>query len=116
MRHHKAHRKLSKKAGPRRALLRGLAGNLIVRGKITTTEAKARELRPFIEKLTTRARAGTLASRRLVLSRLGNTAYTKQLCDIIAPRYAKRAGGYTRIIKLGRRVSDGSPKAMIEFV
>ena len=116
MKHGKSKRKLSLKTGPRRALLRGLAGNLILRGKITTTEAKAKELRPFVERLVTSARAGTLASRRLVTSRLGNGVYTVRLCDTIAPRYLSRQGGYTRVIKLGRREGDASPMAVIEFV
>lgn len=116
MRHHNANRKFGRKTGLRRALLRSLAEGLIKNGRIKTTEAKAKELRPFVEKLLTQARKNTLAARRLVIARLGNAARAEPLFKNIAPRYLKRPGGYTRIIKLPPRVSDGSKMAMIEFV
>ena len=118
MRHHDNIRKFGRERGQRNALLKSLALSLVVHKKITTTEAKAKELRPFVEKLVTRAKIKTLASRRLLVSRLGVGvgAGIKELVDNLAPKYEKRAGGYTRIVKLQRRLSDGSPMAVIEFV
>jgi large subunit ribosomal protein L17 len=88
-----------------------------VHGRIETTEAKAKEIRPMIEKLVTKANIGTLASRRLVLSRLYNlTAEANKLVDTIAPKYKGRAGGYTRITKMPRRAGDASKMAVIEFI
>lgn len=117
MRHHNANRKFGRETNERRALLRGLAVSLILNGRITTTEAKAKELRPFIEKLVTKGRVGTLASRRDVVSRLGQEGgVAKRLIDAIAPKYTERPGGYTRIIKLAPRPGDASPMAVIEFV
>lgn len=90
---------------------------LIAHGRIETTEAKAKELRPMIEKMVTKANVGTLASRRLVTSRLYNlTAEAKNLIDNIAPKYKGRSGGYTRITKLPRRAGDASKMAVIEFI
>lgn len=118
MMHHNKIRKLGRTSGQRLALLRSLAISLIEREKITTTEAKAKELRPFIERLVTKAKENTLSSRRLVQSRLFNQDKTaKKLIEKIAPRYEKRAGGYTRVIKLGvQRKGDASKMAVIEFV
>jgi large subunit ribosomal protein L17 len=101
----------------RRALLNSLALNLIVREKIKTTETKAKELRPFIEKLITQAKRGDLATRRMLISKLSNRSQeVKKLFKILAPRYADKKGGYTRILKLGTRKADGVPMAIIEFV
>ncbi len=117
MRHHNKNRTFGRETGQRHALLRSLAVNLIVKGKIETSEAKAKELRPFVEKLVTKARLGTLASRRLVTSRLGGGFAVKKLVDDIAPKYKSRNGGYTRIDKIGaRRTGDGSARAIISFV
>jgi large subunit ribosomal protein L17 len=116
MRHHSNIRKFGRKTDGRRALLRSLAEGLITSGRITTTEAKAKELRPYVEKLITKARKQTLTARREVISTLGTEARAAKLFSDIAPRYADRAGGYTRIIKLPRRASDASPMAVIEFV
>lgn len=116
MRHGNVNRKFGRKAGQRRALLRSLANNLLRDGKIKTTEAKAKELRPFVEKLVTTARKNTLAARRLVISRLGSEAQVGELMKTIAPRYEKRPGGYTRITKLSPRKSDSAKMAIIEFV
>lgn len=115
MRHHNANRKFGLKRGPRIALLRALATSLIIKERITTTEAKAKELRPFVEKLVTTGKAQTITSRRLIASKVGVDA-TKKVVDIISPKYKTRKGGYTRIMHLPRRVSDGSNMAIIEFV
>lgn len=116
MRHHNANRKFGRERNQRRALLRSLARELFLNGKIITTEAKAKEVRPFAEELITIARENTVASRRNVSSRLGENPIVPKLVDIIAPKYTGRAGGYTRIIKLDRRPSDGSKMAVIELV
>ena len=117
MRHHNSKRKFGRTKNKRNALLNSLALNLIVRGKIKTTEEKAKELRPFIEKLVTLAKNKDSAKRRLVISKLSNRSpETKKLFETIAPKYADRSGGYTRILKLGARKSDGAKMAYIEFV
>ncbi len=116
MRHHNHNRKFGRETNERRAFLRSLAVNLIAHGKIKTTLARAKELRPLIEKLVTRARMGDLQARRLLLARLGRPEAMQKLIKEIAPRYLKRAGGYTRITKLPVRISDGSPQALIEFI
>ena len=116
MRHHNANRKFGRSKDQRAALLRSLARELFLHGKITTTEAKAKEVRPFAEELITIAKAGDLSSKRLVASRLANNGIVKKLVDNIAPEYKERSGGYTRIIKLERRLTDGSKMALIELV
>lgn len=117
MRHHDTNRKLKREVGPRRALLRSLMVNLITREAMTTTEAKAKEVRPLVEKLVTCAKNNTLTNRRLVVSRLGGQEKPMiKLFEEIAPKYMDRSGGYTRITKLGRRQGDASPMARIEFV
>lgn len=115
MRHNNQNRKLSRKAGPRRALLRTLAVSLILKEKIKTTEAKAKELRPFVEKLVTEARKGTLASQRNVTGVVGQVA-GKKLMTVLGPKYKERKGGYTRITKMGIRKLDASPVSQIEFI
>jgi large subunit ribosomal protein L17 len=117
MRHHSNVRKFGRTKSQRESLLKGLMLSLIAHGRIETTEAKAKELRPGIEKLITKANVGTLASRRLVTARLYNlSAESKKLIDTVAPKYKDRAGGYTRITKLPRRAGDASKMAVIEFV
>ena len=116
MRHRRANRKFGREKNQRNALLISLASNLILRGKIRTTEAKAKEVRPFVEKLLTKARLGTLASFRLVAARLRSAETAKILAEKIAPKFKNRPGGYTRITKLVRRRGDASPMAIIEFV
>jgi large subunit ribosomal protein L17 len=119
MRHHKNIRKFGRVKKGREALLRSLARALIIKERITTTEAKAKELRPFVEKLVTKATQATVASRRLVAARLGGGGDEdplKILFDTIAPKYKNRSGGYTRIIKIAPRKSDASKMAIIEFV
>lgn len=116
MRHHSVKRKFGLKKDQRNALMRSLARNLINESRITTTLAKAKELRPYIEKLVTKARTGTLASRRIIISQVGGVKETKTLIEKVAPKYKDRDGGYTRIIKLSRRELDAAPMALIEFV
>ncbi|NTV44261.1 MAG: 50S ribosomal protein L17 [Candidatus Yonathbacteria bacterium] len=116
MKHHDANRKFGRSRDGRRALMKGLAVSLIRDEKITTTEAKAKELRPMIEKLVTRARMSGIVSRRLLVARLGSEQSAEKLVKEIAPRYTDREGGYTRIVKLAPRASDASPMAVIEFV
>lgn len=116
MRHANRTTKLGREKNQRHALIRSLARSLIERGRITTTTVKAKTLRPVIERLVTHARRDTVASRRLVTARLGaGRAVTKLFTDV-APRYATRPGGYTRIVKLAPRRSDNSSMALIEFV
>lgn len=116
MKHHAAIRKFGRTTDARNALIRSLALSLILKGKIKTTEAKAKELRPFIEKLVTRGRKGDIFARRLIASRLGGEHAAKKLVDEIAPKYKERNGGYTRIIKVAPRGGDASKMAIIEFV
>ena len=108
-------RKLSRKIGPRRALLRVLVNNFLLQEKIKTTEAKAKELRSIAEKMITRAKDASLANRRLLATNL-TPNMTKKIIAEIAPRYLERSGGYTRIIKLGPRNSDGAKMVVIELV
>jgi large subunit ribosomal protein L17 len=108
-------RKLSRKIGPRRALLRVLVNNFLLHEKIKTTEAKAKELRSIAEKMITKAKNVNLANRRLLAQNL-TPEMTKKIINDIAPKYKERQGGYTRIIKLGPRNSDGAHMAIIEFV
>lgn len=117
MRHGRKNRKFGRKANVRRGFIRSLAVAMITYGKIKTTEARAKELRPYIEKMITKAKSADIAARRLIRSRLGNQeTLANKLVDEIAPQYAERAGGYTRITKLPRRAGDASPMAIIEFV
>jgi len=117
MRHHNTKRKFGRTKNKRNALLNSLALNLIVREKIKTTEPKAKELRPFIEKLVTAAKKGDMATRKTVVEKLSNRKKeVKKLFEVIAPKYSDRKGGYTRVLKLGARKSDGAKMAQIEFV
>ena len=117
MRHHHKGRPFGRSHDQRVALMRGLAKSLILEERISTTEAKARELRPIIEKLITTSRIDSVANRRLVSARLGNDdTVVKKLFAEIAPRYTSRPGGYTRIIKVGNRLGDNADMAMIELV
>ena len=116
MRHKIGHRKLQRSAGHRTALLRNLAASLIKHEQILTGTAKAKELRPYVEKLITLAKKGGLSNRRLASSRLQDDAQLTKLFEVLAERYKDRNGGYTRIIKAGIRASDASPMAIIEFV
>ena len=116
MRHRKAGRQLRRTSEQRLALLRSLAASLIEHGAIETTEAKAKELRPFVEKLITKARSGTLHDRRIAVRHLRTRATADKLFQEIGPKLAKRPGGYTRILKTGHRKGDGADMARIELV
>ncbi|MFA6552074.1 MAG: 50S ribosomal protein L17 [Candidatus Paceibacterota bacterium] len=116
MRHNKSIRKFGREAGQRNALIRSLAVSFFSKEKIKTTEAKAKELRPFVEKIVTKSKEKTLARERLVMSNLGSWTTVRKLFDKIGPKYKERAGGYTRITKLPRRLSDGSKMAIIELI
>ena len=117
MQHAKQNRTLGRSRAQRTALLRGLAISLIRDGKIVTTEAKAKELRPFIERLITTAKTDSVANRRRISSKLGEGQQTivAKLFATIAPTHAERPGGYTRIIKMGRTAA-GRDEALIEIV
>ena len=116
MRHRVAGRKLQRTSSHRAALFRNMAAALIKHEQIATTTAKAKELRPYVEKLITLAKKGGLSNRRLAHARMLDDTQLKKLFDVVAPRYADRAGGYTRIIKAGIRASDAAPIAIIELV
>jgi len=116
VRHRKAGRQLRRTGEQKLALLRSLATSLIEHGAIETTEAKAKELRPFVEKLITKARSGTLHDRRLAVRHVQNRAAADKLFQEIGPQFAKRPGGYTRILKTGHRKGDGAEMARIELM
>ena len=116
MRHGIRLRKLGRKSGHRTALFRNMSAALIKHEQILTTAPKAKELRPYIEKLITLAKRGGLSNRRLAMSRLGDETQLKKLFDVLAERFADRDGGYTRVIKAGYRGSDAAQMAIIEFV
>ena len=116
MRHKYGGRKLNRTSSHRKALFRNMAAALIKHEQITTTLPKARELRPYVEKLITLAKHGGLSNRRLVHARLLDDAQLVKLFDVLAARYADREGGYTRVIKAGIRGSDAAPMAVIELV
>jgi large subunit ribosomal protein L17 len=115
MRHGNSNRKFGRERNQRKALLKSLAHNLVLTGKVKTTEAKAKEIRPFVEKLVTLGKRETPAAKRLLEARVGKMA-TNKLVGPLAAQYKSRVGGYTRITKLVRRNSDGAPMAVIEFV
>ena len=116
MRHKMGQRKLQRTSSHRRALLRNMAASLIKHEQIQTTLPKARELRPYVEKLITLAKRGGLSNRRLAHARLLDEAQEQKLFGPLAERYAGREGGYTRIVKAGIRASDAAPIAIIELV
>ncbi|GGZ99786.1 50S ribosomal protein L17 [Novosphingobium arvoryzae] len=116
MRHKLGGRKLNRTSSHRKAMFRNMAAALIKHEQITTTLPKARELRPYVEKLITLAKHGGLSNRRLAHTRLLDDAQLVKLFDVLAARYADRAGGYTRVIKAGIRASDAAPMAVIELV
>ncbi|MBI5405457.1 50S ribosomal protein L17 [Candidatus Kaiserbacteria bacterium] len=110
-------RTFGRPSNQRRALLRSLARSLVLEERISTTEAKAKALRPFVERLVTYAKTNTLASRRLAKARLGSDEAVKKLFGTIGPRYASRTGGYTRVVKRAKRGSnDARTLAYIAFV
>jgi large subunit ribosomal protein L17 len=115
MSYQRSKRKFGREKNQRVALMKSLAYALATEGKIKTTEAKAKALRPFIEKLVTLGKKEGLATRRLLTSRVGREA-AKIIATELSPKYKERPGGYTRITKMVRRASDGAPQAVIEFV
>ena len=116
MRHRKAGRQLRRTSEQKLALMRSLASSLIERGSIETTEAKAKELRPYVEKLITKAKTGTLHSRRLAGRQIHKREVADKLFADIGPMFATRQGGYTRILKTGHRKGDGAEMARIELI
>ena len=116
MRHRKQGRQLRRTSEQRLALLRNLATSLIENGAIETTEAKAKELRPFVEKIISKAKTGTLHSRRLAGRHIQKREAADKLFQELGPRFAKRPGGYTRILKTTHRKGDGAEMARIELV
>ncbi len=116
MRHRKKNNTLGRVKAQRDALLRNLAESLILHGAISTTRAKAKALRGFVEPLITTAKGGQLADRRLLISRLYTDEAVNKLMDVLGPQYKDRTGGYTRIIKTGFRPTDGAEKVRIELV
>jgi large subunit ribosomal protein L17 len=116
MRHRVGGRKLSRTSAHRTSMFRNMAAALIKHEQITTTLPKAKEIRPYVEKLVTLAKRGGLSNRRLAHARLLDDAQLIKLFDVLAERYKDRSGGYTRIIKAGFRASDASAMAVIEFV
>ena len=116
MKHNITHRKLNRTSSHRKALLMNLSNALIKHEQITTTLPKAKELRPFVEKIITLGKKGDLESRRKAVSILQDQKNTKKIFDIFSDRYKERSGGYTRIIKLGNRFGDNAPTAIIDLV
>jgi large subunit ribosomal protein L17 len=116
MRHRRRVKHFSRKSGPRKALLRGLVVSLVEHERITTTVEKAKELRRHVEKAITLGKNDDLATRRLLLSRIPNEETVNSIVTDLAPRFKDRPGGYTRIIKIGRRPGDTAEMAFIEFV
>ena len=116
MRHGNANRKLGRTTSHRLAMFKNMAASLIKHEQITTTLPKAREIRPYVEKLVTLAKHGGLSNRRLADARLKDDVQLTKLFDVLAARYADREGGYIRIVKAGIRRSDATPMAIVEFV
>lgn len=115
MRHHNKNRKFGLEAGPRRALIKSLTRAVVLEQKVKTTLAKAKTIRPIVEKLVTRAKVDNLANRRLLISKTSEDVAKVLLTDL-GPKYKTRPGGYTRITKLPARRADGADMAVIEFV
>lgn len=116
MRHRMSMRRLGRYGSHRRAMLNNLAASLFVNGSIITTVTRAKELRRVAEKMITKARRGTLQDRRLVIADMAHKEAVIKLFGEIGPKFAGRPGGYTRIVKLGNRVGDAAPMAVIELV
>tara|TARA_Y100001936_G_C15510866_1_gene377932 strand:- start:6 stop:443 length:438 start_codon:yes stop_codon:yes gene_type:complete len=116
MKHNIKNKKLNKTSSHRKAMFMNMSNALIKHEQITTTLAKAKELRKFVEKIVTLGKKGDLLSRRKSLSILQDQKMSKKVFDVLAERYKNRSGGYTRIIKLGNRFGDNAPTAVIEFV
>ena len=116
MKHNITHRKLNRTTSHRKAMMMNLSNALIKHEQITTTLPKAKELRPYVEKIITLGKKGDLESRRKAASILQDQKNIKKIFDVFAERYKERLGGYTRIIKLGNRFGDNAPTAVIELV
>lgn len=116
MRHRSKGRQLGRTKAHRRAMLRNMATSLFLHEKVETTEAKAKELRPYAERLITLARRGDLHARRQVERHIKDRKVAGRLFSEIGPRFASRPGGYTRILKIGHRVGDGAEVARIELL
>lgn len=116
MRHRKVGKKLDRKAAPRLALIKALANSLVLYESIKTTDAKAKVVRSYVERLVTLAKDPSLANRRLALRKLPTASAVRKLFEVLGPRYAKRSGGYTRIVKLGVRAGDKAAISQISFV
>ena len=116
MRHGIAHRKLGRTSAHRTAMFANMAASLIKHEQIVTTLPKAKELRPFVEKLVTLGKRGDLHARRQAISQMRDLAMVKKLFEVLGPRYKARNGGYTRVMKAGFRHGDSAPVAVIEFV
>ncbi|WKL56194.1 50S ribosomal protein L17 [Asticcacaulis sp. ZE23SCel15] len=116
MRHGSGHRKLGRTSAHRTAMFANMAASIIKHEQITTTLPKAKELRPFVEKLVTLAKSGTLHDRRIAISRVRDVAQVGKLFEVLGPRYKDRNGGYIRIMKAGFRHGDNAAMAIIEFV
>ena len=116
MRHRKAGFKLQRNPSARRALLRGLASSVILRDRVITTVTKAKAVKPVVEKMITLGKRDTLHARRQAASYLQTSEAVKRLFDTLAPRFAERSGGYTRIVRLGPRKGDGAEMALVEIL
>lgn len=116
MKHSIKQKKLNRKPSHRKALLRNMSISLTEHGRIKTTLAKAKALRPYFEKIVTDGKEGSLHARRKIISRLGNIDAAAKIIDNVSPKYSDRPGGYTRILKIGHRVGDAAPMAIIELV
>lgn len=115
MRHGNVHRKFGRESGQRKALLKSLARSLVIKGRMETSLAKAKELRPLVEKMLTRGKSDTLANRRMLAVALGDERAAAKLIKTAAT-YQERPGGYLRIVKMGPRKGDAAQMALIEFV
>ena len=116
MRHRKAGRKLGRTSSHRKAMMRNLVTSLLEHEKVTTTDAKAKELRGVADKMITLGKRGTLHARRQALSFIRDNRVTKKVFEELSPRYTERAGGYTRVVKLGNREGDNAPLSVIELM
>jgi large subunit ribosomal protein L17 len=114
--HRVSQKKLSRSTNARKALLKNLANSLILHERIVTTEAKAKTVRPIVEKLITRSKEDTVPNRRILMSKLGQENSVKKLLELVGPNFKERPGGYTRVIKLNPRPGDRAKQTLIEFV
>lgn len=114
--HRVSQKKFSRDTNARKALFKNLANDLILHERIVTTTAKAKAIRPYVEKLVTRSKEDTMTNRRLLIAKLGRENTVEKLLDLIGPTFKERLGGYTRILKVGPRAGDRAPMSLIEFV